>query len=228
MGTVTTLTHAVDTSDTSFTTGDVTPNDPGVWVLWVFAQRTGSADPPEPGISGLGLTWTFRGSQLADPDTNHRGLFLFTGVGTPDESGAVTIDFGGVTIAACGWDLWEVLEGDLTDDIVVPGSVKGAKNNADALSISVALDAAANSANRPAAASYHTQAEAMTPRTNWTEKADMTPGGGQGFETEWRDDAFETTASVSWASMNASAILACELGFASATPAGAQIMGWIR
>jgi hypothetical protein len=62
----------------------------------------------------------------------------------------------------------------------------------------------------------------MAPRTNWTELDDMVQGGSLNTETQYRGDAFETTASATWDGANRGHIgIAAELKAVSALSAPA-------
>jgi hypothetical protein len=85
-------------------------------------------------------------------------------------------------------------------------------SGSSATSGSVTLAAAGNAANRPIAAFLHDADEVTVERTNWTECDDMHGSGpDRAFHTQYRSDAFETTASASWSTSGDWAGLAAEL-----------------
>src|SRR5207249_11107465 len=77
---------------------------------------------------------------------------------------------------------------------------------------SITLASPGNSANRPVSGWFHAAQEVTTPRANWVEADDGSHNNpGTGVESQWRSEAFETTASASWSTSSAWLGIAVEL-----------------
>ncbi|TLZ54000.1 MAG: hypothetical protein E6K15_09705, partial [Methanobacteriota archaeon] len=77
---------------------------------------------------------------------------------------------------------------------------------------SITLASPGNSANRPVSGWFHAAQEGTNPRANWAEADDGNHNNpGTGVESQWRSDAFETTASASWSTSSAWLGIAAEL-----------------
>src|ERR1044071_2188141 len=93
-----------DTDASSYVTNSVTPTAGLAYLLWVYATRASSADPPDATVTGQSLTWTSLASLLWATDApTHPKVQLLQGAGTP-AAGALTIDFGGVTQTSAVWN----------------------------------------------------------------------------------------------------------------------------
>lgn len=180
---------------TSYANSSWTPPTSGLIIAYVQARRSGGPDTPT--ISGNGITWTQIGSTF-DCDGTGNGISLFGANASGSSTGVTTVDFGANTQLHCSTSFFQVTGVDLSGGIAA-AFVQQPTNSGTGTSGSVTLSAAADSANRPIVCFWHKVNETTTPRTNWTEIDDLS-GGGQvrGVETQYRDDAFETTASASW------------------------------
>lgn len=206
---VTSLTWAKNEADqTNYTTVSISPTSGKAWVAWVTATRTATT-PPQPTMTGAGLTWTHHTSvDWATDGGVKKKLSLFVGTGTPS-AGTCNIDYGGTTVTAALWDIWELTGIHATTPVV---QAVTAINNATPTTLAIALAAPAAAVNRAAAAFCHATAEAMTPRTNWTEVSDQTTSSpGCSLETQWRSDGFFVDASASWATGDKCGGIAIEL-----------------
>jgi len=130
-------------------------------------------------------------------------------------TGALTIDFGGVTQTGCFWLISEY--GD-TDTSGVNGSaavVQSATNlTAGATSLTVTLAAFGNSNNGTYGVFSHSTNEDSTRGSGFT----TGPGGygvsppSQGFRSEWRVDN-DTTVDMSWATSSPAGGIALEIKY---------------
>ena len=201
----TVLTSAYDASDaSSYATASVSPAADSLLLVLSFSSH-GTLVPPAVSLSGLSLTWNEGSTDAAyGASTPVRRLhYSWAAVGGSPGSGALTLTLTGNTPAtACGWTVIEITGADNTAPIVQ--AVKSpATDGGDsaATSGSITLASAGHADNRPFAIFGVRANEAHTPRANWTELSD-TPGASPstGLSTQWRSDAFETTASASWSS----------------------------
>ncbi len=102
-----------------------------------------------------------------------------------------------------------------------PQVVSAGNSVATATSRTLTLAAAAHVNNRPISAFIHAANEVKTPQTSWTELDD---GGytspNRSMETQYRSDAFDTTAGASWTTARASAGMAAEIAEAASGGGG--------
>jgi hypothetical protein len=180
----------------SYPNSSWTPPTSGLIVLFVASRAvTGTTNVPT--VSGNSLTWT----QIA---TVQRGsahtMTLFGANASGSATGATTIDFAGQNQSFCRASFFLAEGVDLTGGVAA-AFVQSPTNQGDGVtSGSVTLSAAAAGDNRPIAAFYHAANEVTTPRTDWDEMDDLAGSfTNTAIETQSRDDAFETTASASWA-----------------------------
>jgi hypothetical protein len=138
---------------------------------------------------------------------------LFAAPAAGATTGATTIDYGSDTQLACRASFSQVTGLDLTGGIVAAFvQTPTVPSGSAALSGTVSLSAAAHADNRPYAVFSHVENEAMTPRTDWTELDDLSGTAPvSSIETQYRGDAFETTASASWATSSVWAGIAVEI-----------------
>jgi hypothetical protein len=187
-------------NSTGYTNTSWIPPTDELIVVWVQSRRGGGPDTPT--ISGNSLTWTQIGTTF-DLDADGNGLSLFLAKAAGSSSGATTVDFGGLTQVHCIAQFSRVTGADLsvtTTGIIIQRPTAPATPPQSSTGGSITLAAAADAANRPIACFWHKRNQATTERANWTELDDLA-GTGQlrGVESQYRDDAFETTASATWA-----------------------------
>lgn len=185
------------------TTGAFTPGANSLMVAFIVSR--GAVASPS-GVSGNGATYAQIAGSVIDEDlagTATRGeVWVADSGGTPTNT-EVTATGWGTNRAGCSVVVVEVTGADLSGGaagaIVQSPTNDGATVNAT--SGSVTLAAAGAAGNRPIVCFAHGANEATTFRTDWDELNDgnyNTPATG--VETQSRTDAFETTASASWAS----------------------------
>jgi hypothetical protein len=197
-------------SASTLVTASWTPPTSGLIILLVGSQL--NPTPNVPTVSGNSLTWV----QIATiATTNLQRLTLFGANATGSTTGTTTVSFGGQTqnylragfMAATGVDL----VGGVAAAFVQAPTVA-----AIGTSGAVTLAAAANSANRPISA-WLANAVSYTPGTNWTEADDM-GDTNLSMETQYRSDAFDTSATVTWGGASRNYVgIAAELKVGSTT-----------
>jgi len=186
---------ATNLSSSSLVTPSWTPPSSGLIILAV-GQRFSSA-PNVPTVSGNSLTWV----QIATTNTSTTRCTLFGADATGGTTGTTTIDFGGqvqtgahaLFMYATGVDL----RGGVANVFVQAPTV-----STSGTSGTITMAAAADSNNRPISAWTIGASGPVTPRTNWTEADDTGLVASAVSETQYRSDAFETTATVSWDGAN--------------------------
>jgi len=201
---------------TSFSNTSWTPPTTGIIIVFVTAKRAGATDTPT--MSGNSLTWTQIGSTLDMGGNNHR-MTLFAADATGATTGVTTIDFAGNTQIYCTASFFQVTGVDISGGVAAAFIQQPTNGEASNTTGTITLAAAANSNNRPIAAFFHIVNEAKTPRANWTELDDLTgTAPTRNLETQYRDDAFETTASATWATADRWAGMAAELKAEAVVP----------
>lgn len=204
---------ALTTNLTSYDTASISPT--AGRALLVFAQFAGIGTATPSTVSGLSGTWTNVGGSFrynTSLDMSVHWCSNYTGSGVLHIGNADT----GAHI------IWSVIEidGANTAAPVVGGSFSTASPGS-ANGVTITLPAAANANNRVFAAfgCDNSTAGQAAPRASWTEFSDLgitTPTGV--METQWRSDAHETTASVTWTGgPYASAGIAVEVAAAGTT-----------
>ena len=197
-----------NTNLSSYSNSSWTPPTDGIIYVWVQSRRAGGPDSPT--ISGNGLTWVQIGTTL--DVSQGGGLSLFGAFAAGSSAGITTVDFGANTQVHCTVEFFHCTGADETGTIGDTVVQQPTNIGEGVTSISVTLAAAAAADNRPICGVWHKIQETTTPRVNWTELDDL-QGGGQvrGVECQERTDAFETTASASWATSERAGIMAAEI-----------------
>lgn len=197
------------TDATSYINSIWLPPTSGLIILAVYSRQTGG--PPQPLVTGNSITWTPVASVTSA--AVHR-LTLYGANANGSTSGTTKIDFAGGTQLQCAASFF------LAEGVDLSGGVAGAfvqaslATGSNIQTLSATLLAAGSADNRPIFAIYHAAGEATTPRTDWDELDDLS-NPGYGLQTQARDDAFETTASATWASAVFAAAIAAEIKAAS-------------
>jgi hypothetical protein len=186
------LTSDVDTVDrTSYTTASVTLTANRLILLKVLS-KVSSGTSNAPSATSTGATWETVDDQIA---STRRVSVLRTMVGS-NQTGVITIDFGGQTQQT---SLWAVEECDSVDTtgsngenaIVTSSSSTGASSSE---TYTVTFPAFSSSSNRPNVTMATNAISAGTSEAGWTElasEADAAVGGT--LVTAWRNDTTDTT-----------------------------------
>src|SRR3989344_4439836 len=213
------------TDATSFTSTSWTPPSSGLIILFVFSR--GGAGNNVPTVTGNSITWT----QIANYKVGtFRAITLFGANASGSSSGSITLDYAGNTQTTQAVSVFYATGVDLSGGVaaafVQTQTNTGTCSGTDCATVT--LNAAGNSNNRPIAAFAHDVNEATAPRTNWTEADDLALGTpARAFETQYRGDAFETTASSTITTSSVWMGMAAEIKFDSggaASPTLEQLM----
>jgi hypothetical protein len=213
-----------DTDASSYANASWTPPTSGLIVVFVYHRATTATTPT---ISGNSLTWTQIASHR-DAGGNWR-ITLFGANASGSSTGATTVDFGGQTQLFCRASFFQVTDADLTGGVAAAFVQTVTGEGSAATSLSLTLSAAGHADNRPISGFAHSQNQGKTPRTNWTELDDVTGSfPNASVETQYRSDAFETTASATWTTSATAVGIAAEIKGASgggpATVEGAAVI----
>jgi len=199
----TNLTGGGVASSTSTTTASVSPTADCLVLVTVHAYiSTGSVQPATPSVTGNGITYTLVKAQDVDTaGTDRATMWVFRGMSASPTSGAITISFGAVSQTRIQWAVDQS-----TADVNTSGT-----NGAGAVvqSTGVTLGSAATLASvnyattmRSTSAGYsawgHQVQEAKTPRSGWTELADVNTVSLASVETQYIAGT-DTAGSSSWA-----------------------------
>lgn len=198
----TNLTSGGASSATSFTTASVTPTADRLILISVHAYiSTGSVQPATPTVTGNGITYDLVRSQATDNSGTDQGcMFLFRGMAAAPTAGTVTISFGAVTMTRCQW---AIDQSDATADrsgtngsgAIVQST--GVTLAAADVSASVNYGTAMTAGNAGFSAWGHQVQEAKTPRSGWTELADVITVTLASLETQYIDGT-DTAGSATW------------------------------
>lgn len=191
---------------------------------YFFALATGGGSGglltnPTVVFNGSGLTMTIVIREKNDAASST--LCLFSGVATASSSGTFTLTRGGSDT----WGRICIIVDEINDSVGTAGAIQQSKVNEDNTSATSTLtctfDGAFQSGSYGYAAFINSSLLVVTPRTNWTELADIGNATAEQLATQYRD-ATDTAASGSWASNALSVGVGVEVleGAASGIPAG--------
>lgn len=188
-----------------------TPPTTGLLIVDVHSAQT-SGNPPIPIPGGNNLLFYNIQTVLGGASGGHR-LTRFGANLTGSITGETGFVFTGSSQLCCRVSFYYAsgTSVDLTQGVT--GSfVQSPTASGNDTTGTITLSAAGNSNNRPIAAFIHLANEGKTPRTNWTELDDLAGSAPiSANETQFRADAFETTASATWATLAQWAGIASEI-----------------
>ena len=197
------------TDASSYASLSWTPPTAGLLIVAVHSRGNG-VPAAQPTLSGNSLTFTQIDSVIRTNDQ----LTLFGANLAGATTGITTVDFGGATQLNCEVSFFYATGVDLSGGVAaafVQSVTSGVAGGVTATG-SATLAAASNTQNRPIAFFWHEANETTTPRTNWTAADDMRGSGTvRSVHTEYRSDAFETTASATWTTASAWRVIAAEI-----------------
>lgn len=163
-------------------------------IAYVFSGFVGT--PNTPTMSGNGITWTSVANVTGFSDGAPTGKITILGANAAGfTTGATTIDFGGQTQSWSDVMFAGATGVDLSGGVAA-AFVASASATATGATGTVTLGAPGNSANRPIAIFHCGAGPPISPRADWTELDDSSNGRA----TQYRGDAFETTASATFTS----------------------------
>src|SRR2546421_231112 len=190
----------------SYATGSWTPPTSGLLVLFV-GDEVGSGTPNQPTVSGNSVAW----AAIKTINVGFNRFTLFGANSAGSAAGATTVDFAGQSQSGIEASFFHVTNVDLSGGVAA-AFVQTPTGSGTAGSGSITLASPGNSANRPVSGWFHAAQEGTNPRANWAEADDGNHNNpGTGVESQWRSDAFETTASASWSTSSAWLGIAAEL-----------------
>ena len=206
-----------------------TPPTSGLIILFVYSRENTSGNNAVSSITGNNLTWTQIATITFDSSEVSR-LTLLGANASGSTQGQTTINFNTSQVGmmasffyATGADLSggvaaAFVQSPTSED---PGSTQ--------TSGSVTLAAASDSNNRPISSFVHQIEEATIERTTpnpvWTEVDDMQGAGPtRGMDTQYKSDAFDTTASADWTTASRWGGIAAEIKMQADTASLNQIM----
>lgn len=215
LGASTTPDMNLTTNLTSYSNTSWTPPTSGLLIVFTFNAAATAGAAIAPTVTGNSITYT----QIATVINNVERISLFAAKLAGATAGTTTFDFGSNSQTCCKASFFHVIGADLSGTTAQAFVQQPTNSGAAATTGTVTLSAAASAANRPIAGFYHFANEATTPRTNWTEADDLALGTpAAAMETQYRSDAFETTASATWASSVIWAAIAAEVKAARSDP----------
>ena len=225
--TFTNLTGSGASANTTFNTASVSPTANRLILVSIHAYiSTGSAQPATPTVTGNGMSGGYTLIRAQDVDssgTDRATLFVFRGMSASPSAGAVTIDFGAVTMTRCQWSIEESDANVDTSGTNGSGAIVqsvGGISGSGATSLSINYAPPITTGNSGYSAWGHQVQEGKTPRTDWTELADVTTVTLAAVETQYRA-ASDSAGSATWATGSRAGGVILEIaagGAADATP----------
>lgn len=213
LGFTTLLSVRSGTDATSYTTASVDIVQDRIYALAINTVSTGSAIVA-PTVTGAGQTWTLEEDNVYDDvGAQRRGVHVYRCKGDATESGALTIDYSGITQSGIGYILIEITDADLSGTNGAGAVLQSvsAGNTTATTSRTVTL-AALGSADNAALGFFDKQsvAETFTEGSGFTELADVGAANPSSqFMAEWKLN--ETSVSASWTTSVVNGAIALEI-----------------
>lgn len=187
----------LNASNNAASYANVSSTPPTTGILACFAKNSIAAAGNKPTLTGWNVTWAEIATHVVDTGNADR-ITLLAAFAAGATAGQVTADFAGETQLDCRLSFFQIT-GAKEDGLITAAFTNASTGNGTGLSGAVTLGVASHANNRPIAAFYHEANEATTP--GWTELDDLAGVAPvTGFNTQYKDDAFSTAASASWAS----------------------------
>ncbi len=199
----------INSSDdaTSYANSSWSPPTSGFLIAYIYNGAAIQADTVAPTISGNNLTWTQIETRLGGTSR----ITLFAANLSGATAGVTTVDFGSIVQLGVRVSFFRAEGVDLTGGVAA-AFVQTVKDGGTSAAPTLTLAAAGHADNRPIVGFYTAINQTATPRTNWTLVDDLALGSPpRALSTQWRADAFDTTASVTWAGSNSYGGIAAEL-----------------
>lgn len=224
-------TSSSGTNATSYTTASITPTANALVLIAVGQEISGT--PAVPAISGAGLTWVEIANCYFDQAGTQSRLTLFRALGASPTSGALTIDFSGVTQAGCEWSVAEFTGVDTSGTNgsgAIVQSAKTAEPGSAATSITATLGSAITAGDAAYSAAAWEANEAGSAEGTWTLLGQSTHAGpSAALLSQWRNASDDNSATTSWTtSALCGAIIVeikAEAGAAKAPPPPRRVTG---
>jgi hypothetical protein len=190
----------------SYASASWTPPTSGLIIVCVINRAVTDAQSTTPTITGNGITWTEIATQ-----TNGLGptrITLFGANAAGSSTGATTVAYS-VNQRRALASFFHAEGVNLTGGTLA-AFVQAPVAAGSSTTATVALSAAGNAANRPIACTQTHPDEDVVPRASWTEVDELTSDDPY-MHTQFRSDAFETTASATFATSGVWQIIAAEI-----------------
>lgn len=198
------------TDASSYVNSSWSPPSSGLIIACIGNRNVAATTPATPTITGNNLTWIQITTVI-----NPGGVFRLTMFGanlSGSSTGATTVDFGGENQRGATASFFQATGVDLSGGVVAAFIQSPTNTGTGTTTSTVTLSAASDTNNRPVYCSLAgTSSVAQTPRINWAEVDDLSGSDYGSIETQYRDDAFETTASATWTGNGQFAAIAAEL-----------------
>src|SRR5438309_867644 len=183
------------------------PQPTSVLLVLFVGDEVGSGTPNQPTVSGNSVAWT----AIKTINVGFNRFTLFGANSAGSAAGATTVDFAGQSQSGFEASFFHVTNVDLSGGVAA-AFIQSPTGSGTAGSGSITMASPGNSANRPVSGWFHAAQEGTHARANWAEADDGSHNNpGTGVESQWRSDAFETTASASWSTSSAWLGIAAEL-----------------
>lgn len=194
----------------AYTTASVTTVAGRGYLLSVATPNTNSITPVKPTVTGAGETWTELTDWLYDNSGGDRTrITVFVVNSASGGTGALTIDYGGVTQDGCMYVMSE-WTGHNTSALVNSGNIVKVGGNTSVTTLSASLAALASSSNVAFGVICHQANEGTTVGTGFTalnSVAGIQPV--RSLKTEYQLNV--TTVDASWTTSSAAGMIAMEL-----------------
>lgn len=187
-------------------------------------MATGSVQPPQPTVTGNGITYDLVQAQDVDTlGTDRSTMWVFRGMNSAPTAGQITIDFGATTVGAIAWNVAQSSANVDTSGTNGSGAIVQAVGATSATTVSasptVAFSPAMTAGNSAYFASGTQTAQAQTPRSGWVEIGDVSTVAICGLETQYIN-ATDTGGSSTWTTAARAASILVEVKGGVASPNG--------
>jgi hypothetical protein len=214
------LTSAYNNADaTSYTTASVSPVANSLMLLFVVDSHGTLLSPRSVPTSSHGTWVPWGDGSWGNAPGLRRSAVWTLQCGASPGSGAITLTeeargTGNATASGAGWAVIQVTGHHVVNPVRQAAVDPGTQGVTTSHSVTLSDPVDANS--RAFAFFVILANDVLTPRTNWTELSDVAGASPvMGMQSQWRSDAFETTASATFSSADACGI-AIEIAEASA------------
>jgi hypothetical protein len=199
---------AASANSSAYTAGpSYTPGANSLLVACVASPSNTTA--PDRSFTGHDVSWT-QALTVAVGSSDVMAVYVANAGATPTTAVVTAQWTAGRT--GCSLAEYEVTGWDSTVAAILSAVVQIPSTTATSSSPSVTLSAATNSSNRPLAFLYHAVNEVKGPRANWNEGHDAGHNSPtRSLESQYRTDAFETTASATTATSGLWMMIALEI-----------------
>ena len=227
--TFTSLTANGSTTDlTSYITASVAPTGNQLVLVAVNCYiAAGSAQPPQPTVTGNGITYALVAAQDVDTaGTDRSTMWVFRGMSAVPSAGAITIDYGATTVGACSWAVAQSDANVSTAGSNGAGAIVAASSSVSALAVMtqpVAISPAVTSGNSLFFACGTQVAQVQSPKAGWTELGDVGTIATCGLETQFLAGS-DVTALSTWTTSARAGAIAVEIAvWSTGTSGGAAL-----